>query len=142
MKKENFPFELSVIERNSVARTEPSYNIRIINKHNGEIQVIEEGTLPANAKFDDLIKLHDVNNDGHIDILALSVYPSLQWVHTLYLFDDREGRFVSKMDDIPYEGTITPLSPGCIKVEYIVRTGSEYLPPQSFCWNNGKWQLK
>lgn len=46
------------------------------------------------------------------------------------------------MDDIPYDGAIRSTKIGCIKVEYIVRNGSDYLKPEDFCWFDGKWKSK
>lgn len=89
-----------------------------------------------------MLQIEDFNNDGYPDILASSIYPSAQIVNTLYIFDPNSQKFIEGMDDIPYEGTIRSTKAGCIKVDYIVRNGLDYLKPENFCWSDGKWKSK
>ena len=109
---------------------------------NKKVQVIEEGKPFEQFRITDLLKIEDFNNDGYLDILASSIYPSSQVIDTLYIFDFQKQKFIKKMDDIPYDGTIRSTKIGCIKVEYIVRNGSDYLKPEDFCWFDGKWKSK
>ena len=138
----NFPFEISVIEPKDKKLIGSQYNIKILNMKNKKVQVIKEGKPFEQFTITDLLKIEDFNNDGYLDILASSIYPSSQVIDTLYIFDFQKQKFIKKMDDIPYDGTIRSTKIGCIKVEYIVRNGSDYLKPEDFCWFDGKWKSK
>ncbi|KLT73001.1 hypothetical protein PL75_04800 [Neisseria arctica] len=139
-KIKNFPFEFSIVFPDKTKLENERYNIKIINKDNNKVQIIEEGTPLKNADISDLLEVKDFNNDGYLDILAFSIYPSLQLVTTLYIFNPETQYFTNRMDNIPYEGTISVTKPGCIKIEYIVRNSSDYLEPQKFCWIDNSWQ--
>lgn len=136
----NFPFKVSIITPDGRKLKNEQYNIKIVNKVNNKIQIIEEGIPFKNSNVSDLLEIKDFNNDGYLDILASSMYPSLQLVDTLYLFNPEKQIFTNGMDNIPYEGTISITKPGCIKMEYIVRNGSNYLKPENFCWINNIWK--
>ena len=133
-----FPFEVSTVYSN---QNEENYQIKIVNKQNHKIQIINEGKPFENSSATDLLKISDLNNDGYADILSVSIYPSLQNINRIYIFEPNVQQFVERMEDIPYEGEIKSIGKGCIKVEYIVRNGSYYLDPEKFCWSNGKWKL-
>ena len=137
-----FPFEISVIEPKDKKLIGSQYNIKILNMKNKEIQISEEGRPFKQYTVTDLLRIEDFNNDGYPDILASSIYPSAQTVNTLYIFDSGSQKFIERMDDIPYEGTIRSTKAGCIKVDYVVRNGSDYLKPENFCWSDGKWKSK
>ncbi|WP_416191092.1 hypothetical protein [Neisseria sp. CCUG12390] len=137
---QNFPFDVSIIEDNIKESNSGQYNIKIVNKVNKKIQIIQVGKALKDGNISDLLKVEDFNNDGYLDILASSLYPSLQIVDTLYIFDPKSQKFLEKMDNILYEGTISIIRPGCIKINYIVRNGINYLEPEIFCWVVNKWK--
>lgn len=133
----DFPFEISTIYSN---KNKENYQIKIINKQNHKIQIIDEGKPFEHPRATDLLKILDLNNDGYADILSVAIYPSLQNINRIYIFEPKTQQFVERMEDISYEGEIKSLGKGCIKVEYITRNGSYYLDPEKFCWSNGKWK--